>query len=433
MTFHIETLGCKVNIYESEMIRQKLLKANFQEIDDVADVNIINTCSVTNTADSKSRKLVRRYKRNNPNSILIVCGCSSQNKTEEYQQMDIDILLGNNKKSDIVSLINEFKANQKKYEFITTDRELNFEDMQLEEYKNHTRAFVKIQDGCDNFCTYCIIPHVRGSIRSKKLETAIEEINTLVKNGHQEIVLTGIHTGSYGTHLGYDLTDLIHEVSKLKNLKRIRISSIEITELNDKFLNELKNNHKICNHLHIPLQTGTDEILKRMNRKYDLNYYYHKIKSIRKIRPNINITTDVIVGFPYETEELFKQTLEFIKIINFSKIHAFPYSKRTGTPAANMPNQVNEIEKKQRNQLLTELSNQLEIEYVKKHLDQELEVLIEEVNNEYSIGHTDNFIKIKVNQVLEKNKFYKIKPIEIRKEILISEIKEMRDKNESYF
>jgi len=433
MTFHIETLGCKVNIYESEMIRQKLLKANFQEIDDVADVNIINTCSVTNTADSKSRKLVRRYKRNNPNSILIVCGCSSQNKTEEYQQMDIDILLGNNKKSDIVSLINEFKANQKKYEFITTDRELNFEDMQLEEYKNHTRAFVKIQDGCDNFCTYCIIPHVRGSIRSKKLETAIEEINTLVKNGHQEIVLTGIHTGSYGTHLGYDLTDLIHEVSKLKNLKRIRISSIEITELNDKFLNELKNNHKICNHLHIPLQTGTDEILKRMNRKYDLNYYYHKIKTIRKIRPNINITTDVIVGFPYETEELFKQTLEFIKIINFSKIHAFPYSKRTGTPAANMPNQVNEIEKKQRNQLLTELSNQLEIEYVKKHLDQELEVLIEEVNNEYSIGHTDNFIKIKVNQVLEKNKFYRIKPIEISKEILISEIKEMRDKNESYF
>lgn len=433
MTFHIETLGCKVNIYESEMIRQKLLKANFQEIDDVADVNIINTCSVTNMADSKSRKLVRRYKRNNPNSILIVCGCSSQNKTEEYQQMDIDILLGNNKKSDIVSLINEFKANQKKYEFITTDRELNFEDMQLEEYKNHTRAFVKIQDGCDNFCTYCIIPHVRGSIRSKKLETAIEEINTLVKNGHQEIVLTGIHTGSYGTHLGYDLTDLIHEVSKLKNLKRIRISSIEITELNDKFLNELKNNHKICNHLHIPLQTGTDEILKRMNRKYDLNYYYHKIKTIRKIRPNINITTDVIVGFPYETEELFKQTLEFIKIINFSKIHAFPYSKRTGTPAANMPNQVNEIEKKQRNQLLTELSNQLEIEYVKKHLDQELEVLIEEVNNEYSIGHTDNFIKIKVNQVLEKNKFYRIKPIEISKEILISEIKEMRDKNESYF
>ena len=433
MTFHIETLGCKVNIYESEMIRQKLLKANFQEIDDVADVNIINTCSVTNMADSKSRKLVRRYKRNNPNSILIVCGCSSQNKTEEYQQMDIDILLGNNKKSDIVSLINEFKANQKKYEFITTDRELNFEDMQLEEYKNHTRAFVKIQDGCDNFCTYCIIPHVRGSIRSKKLETAIEEINTLVKNGHQEIVLTGIHTGSYGTHLGYDLTDLIHEVSKLKNLKRIRISSIEITELNDKFLNELKNNHKICNHLHIPLQTGTDEILKRMNRKYDLNYYYHKIKTIRKIRPNINITTDVIVGFPYETEELFKQTLEFIKIINFSKIHAFPYSKRTGTPAANMPNQVNEIEKKQRNQLLTELSNQLEIEYAKKHLDQELEVLIEEVNNEYSIGHTDNFIKIKVNQVLEKNKFYRIKPIEISKEILISEIKEMRDKNESYF
>jgi len=433
MTFHIETLGCKVNIYESEMIRQKLLKANFQEIDDVADVNIINTCSVTNMADSKSRKLVRRYKRNNPNSILIVCGCSSQNKTEEYQQMDIDILLGNNKKSDIVSLINEFKANQKKYEFITTDRELNFEDMQLEEYKNHTRAFVKIQDGCDNFCTYCIIPHVRGSIRSKKLETAIEEINTLVKNGHQEIVLTGIHTGSYGTHLGYDLTDLIHEVSKLKNLKRIRISSIEITELNEKFLNELKNNNKICDHLHIPLQTGTDEILKRMNRKYDLNYYYHKIKTIRKIRPNINITTDVIVGFPYETEELFKQTLEFIKIINFSKIHAFPYSKRTGTPAANMPNQVNEIEKKQRNQLLTELSNQLEIEYAKKHLDQELEVLIEEVNNEYSIGHTDNFIKIKVNQVLEKNKFYRIKPIEISKEILISEIKEMRDKNESYF
>lgn len=392
MNFLIYTLGCKVNAYESEFMKEKLLAKGYIYSEENPDIIIINTCSVTNMADSKSKKMVRHFKRKNPKAIMVVCGCSSQNKFSQYKEMGIDILIGNKEKSKIVNHIETFRKNKQKYEMLCESRKLPFEDMKIDKFTTHTRAFVKIQDGCDNFCSYCVIPLVRGSIRSKKYEFAMEEIKTLVKNGHKEIVLTGIHTGSYGYNEGYDLTDLIHEMSKLDDLKRIRVSSIEITELNDKFLKELKENKKICDHLHIPLQAGSDEILRKMNRKYDLKYYEEKIKKIREIRPDISITTDIIVGFPSETDELFECTCKFAEKINFSKIHVFPYSKREGTLASRMNDQVDENKKKERSKRLVNLSLKLEREYAKKFLNTKMEVLVENDN----FGSSSNYLKIKL-------------------------------------
>ena len=399
MKFMIYTLGCKVNAYESEVMKEKLLANHYVYEENTPDIVIINTCSVTNIADQKSRKMVRHFKKLYPNSTLVVAGCSSFHKQEEYQKMGIDILLGNQQKGKIVELLENYFETQKPYVFFPDTRQLPFEDMQIDKFTTHTRAYVKIQDGCDNFCSYCVIPYVRGSIRSKDFHSALKEIETLVKNGHQEIVLTGIHTGSYGYKTEHDLTDLIHEMSKLEKLKRIRISSIEVTELNDKFLDEQARKPKICNHLHIPLQAGSDEILKQMNRKYTLKEFSNKIKKIREIRPDISITTDVIVGFPGETEELFLKTMKTVKEFAFSKIHVFPYSVREGTKAAIMPHQVSKEEKHERSKRLIALSEELENKYAQKFLGKTLEVLIEK-NNE---GFTSNYLKVKSQTPLENN------------------------------
>lgn len=396
MKFNIITFGCKVNQYESNMMKENMLSSNFFYTEDLSDANIIivNTCSVTNVADKKCLKMIRRLKREYSNAILVVAGCSSQNKQSVYESLDIDILIGNRDKSIIDKLIKEYIETEKKYVKFYNDRNLDFEDMYISDY-NHTRAFIKIEDGCDNFCSYCIIPYVRGSVRSKDFDKVINEAEELAKHGHKEIVLTGIHTGHYQNN-GYDLTDLINELSKIDDIKRIRISSIEVTELNDKFLDMLKNNDKVCDHLHIPLQAGSDEILKRMNRKYDLAYYEEKIKKIRSIRPDISISTDIIVGFPYETEELFLNTLEFSKKIKFSKIHVFPYSVRVGTAAANMEEQVDEVVKKMRVKRLMAVSHMLEVDYYNKFKDKELDILIETCDNNVSEGHTSNYLLVSV-------------------------------------
>lgn len=396
MKFNIITFGCKVNQYESNMMKENMLSSNFFYTEDLSDANIIivNTCSVTNVADKKCLKMIRRLKREYSNAILVVAGCSSQNKQSVYESLDIDILIGNRDKSIIDKLIKEYIETEKKYVKFYNDRNLDFEDMYISDY-NHTRAFIKIEDGCDNFCSYCIIPYVRGSVRSKDFDKVIKEAEELAKHGHKEIVLTGIHTGHYLNN-GYDLTDLINELSKIDDIKRIRISSIEVTELNDKFLDMLKNNDKVCDHLHIPLQAGSDEILKRMNRKYDLAYYEEKIKKIRSIRPDISISTDIIVGFPYETEELFLNTLEFSKKIKFSKIHVFPYSVRVGTAAANMEEQVDEVVKKMRVKRLMAVSHMLEVDYYNKFKDKELDILIETCDNNVSEGHTSNYLLVSV-------------------------------------
>lgn len=407
MKFNIVTFGCKVNQYESNMMKEKMLSSNFFYEENMRDANIIivNTCSVTNVADKKCLKMIRKIKREYPNALLVVAGCSSQNNQNVYEALDIDILLGNKDKSKIAELIKEYLDTEKKYVKFYNERNLDFEDMLINDY-NHVRAFVKIEDGCDNFCSYCIIPFVRGSVRSKDFDTVIKEAKLLTEHGHKEIVLTGIHTGHYMSN-NHDLTDLINELSKIDDLLRIRISSIEITELNDKFLEMLKINKKVCNHLHIPLQAGSDEILKRMNRKYDLAYYEEKINKIRSIRPDISITTDIIVGFPYETDELFSETLEFSKKMNFSKIHVFPYSIRVGTAAASMPNQVDEVTKKVRVKKLMALSKKQEKEYYEKFKGKELDILVEECDNNVSIGHTSNYLMVTLNENLLVGKIYK--------------------------
>lgn len=407
MKFNIVTFGCKVNQYESNMMKERMLSSNFFYVENISEANIIvvNTCSVTNVADKKCLKMIRRIKREYPNSILVVAGCSSQNKQEIYENLDIDILIGNKDKSKIDILLKDYIKTHKRYVKFYNDRKLDFEDMLISDY-NHIRAFIKIEDGCDNFCSYCIIPYVRGSVRSKKFETVIKEAKLLTQKGHKEIVLTGIHTGHYMDN-DYDLTDLINELSKIEDLLRIRISSIEITELNDKFLNMLSTNKKVCDHLHIPLQAGSDEILKKMNRKYDLKYYEEKIKKIRMIRPDISITTDIIVGFPYETDKLFNETLEFSRKMSFSKIHVFPYSIRLGTSAANMPNQVDESIKKERVKKLMDLSEIMEKEYYNKFVGKELDILVEECDNNVSIGHSSNYLMIRLNEKLEVGQIYK--------------------------
>ena len=406
MNFYIETFGCKVNMYESNFIKESLIREGFifSCLED-AKIIIINTCTVTNTADKKCLKYVRRVRRENKNSILVVIGCGVQNNFDEYNNMNIDILLGNVNKSNIVRIILDYLNSHEKYYHVTNNRDLDFEDMEINSF-DHTRAYIKIQDGCDNFCSYCIIPFVRGKCRSKNFNSIIEESHNLVINGHKEIVLTGIHTGSYNDN-GYDLVDVINEISKIKGVERIRLSSVEITELNDKFLEMLKTNSRFCHHLHIPLQAGSNEILKLMNRKYDLDYYSHRIKEIRNIIPDISITTDIIVGFPSETEKMFNSTYEFANEIGFSKIHVFPYSKRNGTVASKMED-VSATEKSRRVQKLLELSSILEERYSNHFNGKKVKVLIEEIKNNKSIGHTSNYLKVEIDKVLEKNKIYEV-------------------------
>lgn len=422
MKFSMITLGCKVNTYESEIIKENLSKENFiyEEKQELSDMIIINTCSVTNMADNKSKKMVRHAKR--LGKIVVVCGCSAENKQEEYQNMGIDILIGNKDKSKIHELLKNYLETKNQYTKFYEEKELPFEDMSVEKFSSHTRAFIKIQDGCNNFCSYCIIPYVRKNIRCKNFQKTIEEIKTLVKNGHKEIVLTGIHTGSYQDE-NHDFADLLHEMGELEGLERIRISSIEITELYDKVLEEIKNNQKIVNHFHIPLQAGSNEILKRMNRKYNLDYFTKKIEQIRTIKLDVSITTDVIVGHPYETEELFLETIETCKKLKFAKIHVFPYSIREGTASSRMPEQVEEAEKKRRSRLLNEISKELEEQYYKKHIGESVEVLIEEVRKNESIGFTSNYLRVKIKGICERNKIYLVEVTEYDKNVLVGTIK----------
>lgn len=395
MKFYINTLGCKVNTYESNVMRDLLINHGYIESEEDADVVVVNTCSVTNTADKKSLKTIHQMRRNYPNAILIVAGCMTQNKKEQIlTQTDADIILGNQFKSKIIDYIEEYKKTHERCYDIQEMKKIPFEEMRLNNF-NQTRAFVKIQDGCNNFCAYCVIPYVRGDVRSKDFNEVLEEVETLVKNGKKEIVLTGIHTGNYGRDLRTSLAKLLKALVKIEGLKRIRISSIEITELDAEFMEVLESEKIIVDHMHIPLQSGSDNILKAMNRKYDKAYFIEKIESLRKIRPNISITTDVIVGFPGETEEDFLECLETIEKVHFSKIHVFPYSKREGTKAAGLENQVDEKIKKERVKVLLKKSEELEKEYMQKFIGQVVEVLPEVKKENFLIGHTGNFLQIR--------------------------------------
>lgn len=414
MKFYIYTLGCKVNTYESNVMKDNLLNNGYIEgNENDSDIYIINTCTVTNTSDNKSLKVVRRVLKNHPDSIVVVVGCMTQVNPKILSDLNVSIILGNNGKSKIVEYIEQFKKDNKPIIQVENIMEKSFEDMCLNNF-NKTRAYVKIEDGCENFCSYCIIPYARGKVRSKQPDVVIKEIKNLINDGHKEIVLTGIHTGHYGADLkDYNFSKLLREIEKIDGLERLRISSIEITELDEEFLEVLKNSKILVDHMHIPIQSGSNEILKLMNRKYDKEYFIDKIEKIRNIRPNISITTDLIVGFPGETEELFAETIDTINKIKFLKIHVFPFSLRKGTKAEELPNHIDDVTKKKRVKKLIEVSENLEKEYFNKFVNREVEFLPEIYKDGYIIGHTDNYLLIKKKGKVED--LNKIKSITIKK------------------
>ena len=407
-TFFIKTLGCKVNSYESEYIRNLLINNNYEEVTENADICIINTCTVTNTADNKSKQVINNIKKNNPHGIVIAMGCFCQFRQNEIKELiNADIIIGNKDKSKILEYIEEFnKTRQQIVNFYDMDK-TKFEDMEVKKYNKHHRAFIKIEDGCNNFCSYCIIPYVRGRVRSKDFDKCIIEAQELVLSGHKEIVLAGIHTGQYNNN-GKRLSDVINRLSQIDGLFRIRLSSVEIVELDEGMMNILENNSKFVSHLHIPLQAGSDHILQSMNRRYTRQEFIDMVNIIKKKRPGISLSTDIIVGFPGETEEDFLYTLEFCKIVGFSKINVFPYSDRNGTVASKMKNKIDGNTKKERVHRLIELSNELEKKYFEENLGCEVEVLIEEYKDECYYGFTSNYIPLKLKGNYKINEIYKI-------------------------
>ena len=419
----VYTLGCKVNTYESEFIINELKKHNYKicDFDDVCDIYIINTCTVTNNSDSKSRKIIRQAIKRNPHACIVAMGCFIA-ANPDYKENGIDIILGNKDKSKIIELLDEYFKNKELIKIEDKERLFEFEDMYIEDFPGRTRAFVKIQDGCDNFCSYCIIPYVRGKCRSKNLDNVLSEVKALINNGYKEVVLTGIHTGSYGIDIDHSFADLLRGLIKIDGLKRLRISSIEVTELNDEVLDIIKNSDVIVDHLHIPIQAGSDEILKAMNRKYNLAFYKEIIDKIRNIRRDIAISTDVIVGFPGEDINLFNKTIDTCREIGFSKLHVFPFSEREGTKAARLSNKLDGKTKKEYANKLIEVSKELEINYMKKFINKRLDVLIEEYKGGYSYGHTSNFIYVKIKGEYEHNEFVSVLLKEVEYPYMLGEV-----------
>ena len=407
MKVGICSLGCKVNIYESELVTNILKKNKYTVVDfeDKADIYIINTCSVTNESDKKSRKMINRAKKNNPAAIIIVMGCYSQVNAED---IDVDIVLGNKDKSKIVEIIEEYIKTKQKKKIIYDLTKVDFEKMEITNFDSHTRAFVKIQDGCNAFCSYCIIPYVRGRVRSKDPEDVIKEVTTLVEKGYKEIVLTGIHTGRYGTDINTNLEELLNKLVNIPNIYRIRLSSIEINEITPGIKELLKENKVMAKHLHIPLQSGSNKILKLMNRRYNKEEFLSMVDNLRDI-PDISLTTDLIVGFPNEDEEEFNETIDTLKKIGFTKIHTFPYSKRKGTPAAIMDNQVFPEEKKKRVHRILDLSNKYEHNFYESKIGKIYDGVVEIHSNGTTIVHTSNFIPVIINDIVEEGTIVDVK------------------------
>ena len=401
MKVAFSTLGCKVNTYETESISALFLKDGFERVsfNEYSDVYIINTCTVTNSGDSKSRKTIRRAIKRNPEAVVAVMGCYSQMSADEVSMIDgVDIVIGTKHREQLLDLVKQVLRERVKINEVTDiSRYRVFDEVNVTSFAEHTRAYLKIQDGCNNFCTYCIIPYARGPVRSRSKESVLEEANLLVKNGYKEIVLTGIHTGGYGQDLdNYSLFNLLVDLKGVKGLKRIRISSIEINELIDPIIELIRDNDVFAKHLHIPLQSGSDAVLKVMRRKYNKEDYYNKLSSIRKMIPSIAITTDIIVGFPEETEEMFEEMYDFVKKCNFSEMHVFPYSKRNGTKAALIKGQINGIVKSLRVNRLIQLNEELATNYINAYKDKVVSVLFEQSDDDYTIGHSDTYITVKV-------------------------------------
>jgi threonylcarbamoyladenosine tRNA methylthiotransferase MtaB len=394
------TLGCKVNQYETNGMIQEFLKNGYElvDFDDIADIYVINTCTVTNMSDRKSRQMLRQAKKKNKNALVVACGCYVQVAKDEVEQIpEIDLVIGTNEKVNIVEIIEANMSHGEEIEIDDVMQNREYGDFGTVTYTEKTRAVIKVQDGCDRFCTYCIIPYARGRVRSRKPESVIKEIKEISKKGIKEVVITGIHVASYGKDFtnGYALIDLLEEINKIDGIERIRLGSIEPLLITDEFLERLQKLEKICHHFHLSLQSGCEQTLERMNRRYSVDEFEQIVEKLRKVYPDVILTTDIIVGFPGETEEEFKQTYEFLKKIKFYKMHIFKYSQRKGTKAELMPNQVSGEVKEQRSNILLELSDTNEIKYLESLIGKKVEVLFEEKTDEYYQGHTQNYIQVK--------------------------------------
>lgn len=404
-SYYLFSLGCKVNTYETFSIGQELLSLGGKETKDIkeADVIILNTCSVTGMADKKSRQHIRSFRQNNSHAILVAMGCYTQKNGEEAIECGADIVIGTTRRNKIIPYIKSFSVDKKPILDIKANiRSESYEDLVNSNYKERVRAYVKIQDGCNHFCSYCLIPFVRGVSRSRKKELVLEEVKNLVQSDYKEIVITGIDIGSYGKDLygdSYGLSNLLEEMILANpELKRIRISSIDFTETDEYFLSLLKKYPQIVSHLHISLQSGSSSVLGRMKRNYDVETFREKVNKIREIRPDIAITTDIIVGFPLETEQEWKETVEFCKDIKFAEIHVFPFSSREGTAASRMKDVNSQTKKRRVNELLA-LSKSLRNDYKSSFYNKDMEVLFEKYDKEKKIcyGHTSNYLLVGVN------------------------------------
>ncbi|WP_461810809.1 tRNA (N(6)-L-threonylcarbamoyladenosine(37)-C(2))-methylthiotransferase MtaB [Faecalimonas sp.] len=416
----LHNLGCKVNAYETEAMQELLEKEGYQIVPfkEGADIYIINTCTVTNMADRKSRQMLHRAKKMNPEAIVVATGCYVQTKNEEEQIDDsIDIVIGNNKKQDLIPILKQYEEEHQgvQKEVIDINHTKEYEELHLSKTAEHTRAYLKVQDGCNQFCTYCIIPYARGRVRSRAKDNVVAEVKQLVENEYQEVVLTGIHLSSYGVDLeGEDLLSLILAVNEIEGLKRIRLGSLEPRIITEEFVKTISSLEKMCPHFHLSLQSGCNATLKRMNRRYTAEEYLEKCELLRKYFKNPALTTDVIVGFPGESEEEFEESRMFLEKVKFYETHIFKYSRREGTKAAIMENQVPEQVKTKRSNILLELDERKRKEYEEKFIGKTVEVLMEEEIEKdgkvYQIGHTKEYIKVSLDSVKKlQNQLVKIK------------------------
>ena len=395
------TLGCKVNQYETNAMEQKFIQAGYQikNFNEKADIYIINTCTVTNMSDKKSRQMIRKAKQLNKDAIVVAVGCYVQTAKEELENIkELDLILGNNEKKDIVQYVEKHQSGIMQIKYNDVLHQNEYDEYGFVTHIEQTRAIVKVQDGCDRFCSYCAIPYARGKVRSRKLENIIEEVTKLAQNGIKEVVITGIHIASYGKDFNENigLIDVLEKINEIEGIQRIRLGSLEPMLINENFLNRLSKLDKICHHFHLSLQSGCDETLKRMNRRYTTEEFRNVVNLLRNTYNDVILTTDIIVGFPGETEEEFKKTYEFLQEIKFYKMHVFKYSKRSGTKAAIMPNQIKPEIQEERSKKLIELSDLNQKEYNKQYLGKTLEVLFEEQSGEYIKGHTQNYIVVNV-------------------------------------
>lgn len=412
-TVSFYTLGCKVNQYETNAMEQQFIKNNYEIVENTqkADIYVINTCTVTNMAERKSRQMLRRVKEINPFAVLVVCGCYAQVAKNELEQIpEIDIILGINEKNEIVQIVENYMEKMAEQDKRSQEAEIDDVSKQKEfldfgdvTYTEKNRAVVKVQDGCNMFCSYCIIPYARGRIRSRKIESVVSEIEKIAKEGIKEVVITGIHVASYGKDFDNEntskkirLIDLLEAINKIDGIDRIRLSSLEPTIVDEEFATRLSKLDKICDHFHLSLQSGCDETLKRMNRKYTTQIYRDAVATLRKYYPEASFTTDVIVGFPGETDEEFAKTYEFLKEIDFYRLHVFKYSPRRGTVAEKMPNQIDGNKKEERSNKLIELSNSTENKHNQSYIGKTVKVLFEEFENGFFKGHTTNYMMVKV-------------------------------------